>query len=188
MLESDSFGHSNQIFLIDVPYLLLTRMKQGSDSHVVEFGSVRRLAAQPSRFGTMVIHRANHHCVCRPWKRAEPFDDICANTMHLSHQRRSLYHRCRYHDFSRASVGGLVTCGPRDSECQDFPWHEARVVARRQFNSVHRASAFQTLPDTTTTSLPLDPYLCPAFFIVKQVARCPDVADSTRNSARRPRS
>jgi hypothetical protein len=81
----------------------------------------------------------------------------------------------------------MITCGPRDSSRLVFSWHEARVVARRQFNSVPRASAFQTLPAPKTSSLPLDPYLCPVFSIVRQAARCPDVVDSARNTARRPR-
>jgi hypothetical protein len=37
---------ATKISLIEVPYLLLTRMKQGSGFHVVAFGTVRRFAVQ----------------------------------------------------------------------------------------------------------------------------------------------
>jgi hypothetical protein len=118
-------------------------MKQGS--YVVGFaprGDQRLNLPDSERWST--TEPITTH-VCRPSKHAEPFGDICSNTMYRIRQRGSWYYSRRYRDFSRASVGGVITCGPRDSEGQVFSWHEARVVARRQFNSVHRASTFQTL-------------------------------------------
>lgn len=59
----------------------------------------------------------------------------------------------------------MITCGPPRSDCHVQT--VARGQGRRQFNSVNRASAFQTfyLVSQTTASFPLpDPFfsLCPS--------------------------